>query len=189
MIAHLRHHLVAYLALFIALGGTSYAATRLPADSVGSEQVVNGSLQYQDFQRGGLSDGVFKQPGNLPELGSGKTLRGNYSLGGPGTGGPDYATDSISFVFTLKSAPEPHYVKHGQTPPPECKGSLSLPKADPGHLCLYEAEPSGTVNNQSVGDPVSGNVAAANRFGAIVNAWAEENYVFAVSGTWAVTSP
>ena len=35
---HLRHHLVAYLALFIALGGTTYAAS-LPRNSVGTAQL------------------------------------------------------------------------------------------------------------------------------------------------------
>jgi len=45
-----RHHL-ALLALFVALGGTSYAATGalLPKNSVGSAQVINGSLQKLDL--------------------------------------------------------------------------------------------------------------------------------------------
>ena len=36
--SHLEGNLVAYLALFVALGGSSYAVTRLPANSVGAEQ-------------------------------------------------------------------------------------------------------------------------------------------------------
>jgi hypothetical protein len=36
--AHLRHHAVAYLALFITLGGTAYAAS-LPRNSVGTAQL------------------------------------------------------------------------------------------------------------------------------------------------------
>jgi hypothetical protein len=45
-----RHHL-ALLALFFALGGTSFAAGNalLPKDSVGSKQVINGSLQTSDL--------------------------------------------------------------------------------------------------------------------------------------------
>ena len=45
-----RHHL-ALLALFVALGGTSVAATNalLPRNSVGSAQVVNGSLRKADL--------------------------------------------------------------------------------------------------------------------------------------------
>jgi len=50
---HLRRHLVAYLALFVALSGTGYAASEklLPRNSVGSAQVINGSLQKVDLSR------------------------------------------------------------------------------------------------------------------------------------------
>jgi len=41
---HLRGNAVAYLALFIALGGTSYAAINLPAGSVGARQIKNHSI-------------------------------------------------------------------------------------------------------------------------------------------------
>lgn len=36
--------IVAYLALFVALGGTTYAATSLPANSVGTKQLKNGAV-------------------------------------------------------------------------------------------------------------------------------------------------
>jgi collagen triple helix repeat protein len=47
-----RHHL-ALLALFVALGGTSVAARNalLPRNSVGSAQVINGSLQKGDLAK------------------------------------------------------------------------------------------------------------------------------------------
>jgi Collagen triple helix repeat (20 copies) len=46
-----RHHL-ALLALFVVLGGTSYAAVNaLPKNSVGSKQVINGSLQTLDLSK------------------------------------------------------------------------------------------------------------------------------------------
>ncbi|MGI8413108.1 MAG: hypothetical protein ACR2LV_07395 [Solirubrobacteraceae bacterium] len=41
---HLRSNIVAYLALFVALGGTSYAAFSLPAGSVGARQLRDGSV-------------------------------------------------------------------------------------------------------------------------------------------------
>jgi len=45
-----RHHL-ALFALFVALGGTSFAASSalLPQNSVGTTQVINGSLQTNDL--------------------------------------------------------------------------------------------------------------------------------------------
>ena len=48
MLTRLRKHLlgnaVAYAALFVALGGTSYAAATLPKNSVGTAQIKNGSI-------------------------------------------------------------------------------------------------------------------------------------------------
>jgi hypothetical protein len=41
---HVRSNAVAYLALFVALGGTGYAAANLPANSVGNRQIKNGSV-------------------------------------------------------------------------------------------------------------------------------------------------
>jgi hypothetical protein len=46
---HLRQNAIAYLALFVALGGTSYAAINLPAGSIGSKQLRNGSITPVKF--------------------------------------------------------------------------------------------------------------------------------------------
>src|SRR5215471_12045980 len=40
---------ISVIALFVALGGTSYAALTIPRNSVGSAQVINGSLQSADL--------------------------------------------------------------------------------------------------------------------------------------------
>jgi hypothetical protein len=49
---HLRGHFVAYLALFFALGGTSFAAVNaLPKNSVGSPQIKNGAIQKVDLAK------------------------------------------------------------------------------------------------------------------------------------------
>jgi hypothetical protein len=48
---HLHGHAVAYLALFVALGGTSYAASRLPSNSVGTAQLRPGAVLAQDIGR------------------------------------------------------------------------------------------------------------------------------------------
>jgi hypothetical protein len=49
--AYIRRHHLALLALFFALGGTAAAAGNalLPANSVGTRQVINGSLQTNDL--------------------------------------------------------------------------------------------------------------------------------------------
>jgi hypothetical protein len=41
---HVRSNLIAYTALFVALGGTSYAAISLPANSVGTQQLRDGAV-------------------------------------------------------------------------------------------------------------------------------------------------
>src|SRR6476469_191818 len=53
----------ALLALFVALGGTSYAAIKLPKDSVRSKQVKDHSLLAQDFATGQLPAGKPGAPG------------------------------------------------------------------------------------------------------------------------------
>jgi len=50
-------HAIATTALFVALGGTSYAVSKLPKNSVGSEQVRDGSLQAGDLAAGVVSSG------------------------------------------------------------------------------------------------------------------------------------
>ena len=45
---------VALLALIVALGGTSYAAAKLPKNSVGSKQVKNSSLKAKDIAPGAI---------------------------------------------------------------------------------------------------------------------------------------
>jgi hypothetical protein len=66
--AHARRNVVAYIALFVALGGTSYAAIKLPANSVKAKQIAPGavrssevkdrSLLAKDFKRGQLRAGA-----------------------------------------------------------------------------------------------------------------------------------
>ena len=43
-LTYIRHNAIALLALFVALGGTSYAALSLPAGSVGTKQLRNHSI-------------------------------------------------------------------------------------------------------------------------------------------------
>ena len=60
VLRHLRGNLVAYVALLFALSSTSYAAADklLPANSVGTKQVINGSLLKKDFKAGQLPRGA-----------------------------------------------------------------------------------------------------------------------------------
>lgn len=54
LLDYIRRHHIALLALFVALGGTSYAAIKLPANSVGSRQLRNGAVTQRKLARGVL---------------------------------------------------------------------------------------------------------------------------------------
>src|SRR3954465_13913192 len=76
LVKHLRQHTVGYVALFVALSGGAYAATALPANSVGTAQVKNHSLLKADFKNGQIPAG---KPGAAGARGA---------AGAPGTRGP-----------------------------------------------------------------------------------------------------
>ncbi len=52
---HFKSNVIAYLALFVALGGTSYAAATLPAGSVGTRQLRNHSVSPIKLQKGSIA--------------------------------------------------------------------------------------------------------------------------------------
>ena len=55
LLRHFQANLVAYLALFVALGGTSYAALSLPTGSVGARQLKNHSIGPVKFDRSSIA--------------------------------------------------------------------------------------------------------------------------------------
>ncbi|MGO9751968.1 MAG: hypothetical protein ACLP8S_21665 [Solirubrobacteraceae bacterium] len=55
LLAHARSNAVAYVALFIALGGTSYAAFSIPANSVGTQQLRNGAVTTKKIANGSIT--------------------------------------------------------------------------------------------------------------------------------------
>src|SRR3954464_3335497 len=74
MARHLTYaNVTATIALFVALGGASYAAVKLPKNSVTSVQVKNRSLLAKDFKKGQLKRGVAGVKGDT----------GPRGLGGP----------------------------------------------------------------------------------------------------------
>lgn len=108
-VTYVRRHHIGLLALFIALGGVSYAAVNLPKNSVGPKQlkrgavtqakvrngaitsakVRDGSLLRKDFRRGQLPRGPVGPAGPAGPAGA---------TGAPGTPGPAGATGPTGTV-------------------------------------------------------------------------------------------
>ena len=55
MLDYLRRHHVGVIALFVALGGTSYAATQLPHNSVGTGQIRAGAVTTAKIHNGAIT--------------------------------------------------------------------------------------------------------------------------------------
>jgi hypothetical protein len=187
---------VALLALFVALGGSSYAALKITGknikngtvtsadlknNSVRSIDVRNGSLRSKDFKTGELPQGPPGPQGPkgdtgpagplLDTLPSGRTLRGTFGMYGHGeiNNGLEAASESVSFPIPLASAPSVKVVQDGTaSAPPECPGTAADPTAAPGWLCVYEnrAQNQRPGSYPSVTAPGSGFSPSASRFGA-----------------------
>jgi hypothetical protein len=69
LVHHLRRNTISYIALFVALSGSAYAATALPLNSVGTAQVKNHSLLKVDFRNGQIPAGKNGSPGAPGERG------------------------------------------------------------------------------------------------------------------------
>jgi hypothetical protein len=54
IIGYLKSNVLAAIALFVALGGTSYAATQLPGNSVGAKQIQNHSITPTKFKQSAI---------------------------------------------------------------------------------------------------------------------------------------
>jgi hypothetical protein len=86
VLSHVKSNLVGYLALFVALGGTSYAAASLPKNSVGRAQLRKGAVTASKVKAHSLTRGDFKR-GQLPR--GAKGARGIQGVqGSPGSQGP-----------------------------------------------------------------------------------------------------
>jgi hypothetical protein len=208
-------NVISVLALFVALGGASYAALELPRNSVGTTQLRNGAVTRAKVNpkllaalkgRRGVrgrtgAAGAAGAPGAagvtgaagllLDALPSGKSLRGVYSVGG-GDGlkaNSETGWSAVTFQLPLASAPTPHFISKGSTPPAECPGNVSSPAAAPGHLCVYEG---GQVANGPVVvfDPTTQYTSGSSRFGfGLYVTPGFDHYEYETHGTWAVTAP
>lgn len=203
-------NVMATSAVFIALGGSSYAAIQvtgknvkdssltgkdIKSSSLTSSDVKNRSLLGVDFKSGQLpsgpqgtqgTQGPKGDPGPLLEtLPPGKTLRGVFATRDTDNTQGARAYDSITFSIPLAAAPTAHYLNEGSAPTADCPGSPASPEAAPGHLCVYERTASAV--SRTVLDPISGDNPGSSRYGAVV--FSSNTNETATYGTWAVKAP
>jgi hypothetical protein len=55
VLGYLRRHHIGLIALFVALGGTTYAATQLPSNSVGTAQIRAGAVTTAKIRNGAIT--------------------------------------------------------------------------------------------------------------------------------------
>jgi hypothetical protein len=142
--AHVRGNVVAYLALFVALGGTSYAAFRLPAGSVGTRQLRNGAVTSTKIANGSIT------PAKLNAGAVGGTIRHWAFVDQDGTliGG------SRGSHVSLGHGGSPYLVSWGDRFPHSCAVLASSPGTE-------GTDPIATSIGIHVNEP-------ASRFGATV---------------------
>lgn len=115
-------------------------------------------------------------------LPSGKSLAGTWIAGvGPELGfGKGAAAAAISFGIPLSAAPEIVIVKkeqEGKEHAAECPGSLAVPLAAKGKLCLYTGQESGLELQSATPAPVGALLTYTGTPGT------------GDAGTWVVTAP
>lgn len=213
IVGYFRRNIIALLALFLALGGSSYAAaslingSKIKPHSIPKNRLTNAAIaglrgnqgpqgpQGQQGQQGpqGVqgAQGAQGPPGPFPDgdLPANKTVRGDFGFGHnvPGGTGTLVNVTSISFGFRFAAPPTPHVILAGQTPPAECPGTVSAPEAASGNLCIYESDNANRASLDCFNAQLQQN--AADRTGAILRLLSLANSSTVEShGTWAATS-
>jgi hypothetical protein len=102
-------HAIALVALFVALGGTGYAALKLPKNSVSAKQIAKNAVRSGEVKNGSLKKGDFAA-GQLPAGPQGaQGPQGPQGLQGvPGDAGPAGVVGAITVMrndITLPAGP------------------------------------------------------------------------------------
>jgi hypothetical protein len=94
-------NVIATLALFVALGGSSYAAIKLPKNSVGSGQIKTNPVGSSEVKQGSLGTGDFKSS-QLAALEGPRGPQG--AAGAPGVSGYQLLSESEPTTATTFKA-------------------------------------------------------------------------------------
>ncbi len=203
-------NVVSCIALFVALGGTGYAAISLPRNSVGPKQIQPHSIDNSKIKKGSLLKSAFKQ-GQLPRglrglrgkpgaagaagpqgasftlattLPSGQTEYGDYGVYGFGGG---YVGGVVGFRIPLAqgiAAANAHFIASQQFTP-ECP---AFKQAAAGQLCVYQTNATNSTIAGIFGTDGT-SVAGSSSVGFQIYFTAPGAGPANSFGEWAVTAP
>jgi hypothetical protein len=184
---------ISLIALFVALGGTSYAAIHLPKNSVGSKQLKKNAVTSKKIKNGAVTASKINPVGltvpnatnathatnadhatsadsaPLPStLPTGQTERGSFAAIDDISAANQGAASAITWPIPLAADPVVHIIPPSGTPPTGCSGSVSNPQASSGNLCIFVAfkgVPDGTITTLNPEDNQNGE---AGRSGAMI---------------------
>jgi hypothetical protein len=203
---YLQRHHVALLALFLALGGTSFAA----ASFINGKQIKPGSLPKNRLTKSAIrslkgNKGAQGQRGPtgaqgiqgiqgvqgiqgpagplITTLPAGATLRGMYSWAGRTLSAGYHPVVPLSFPFPLATAPTMNVIAVGGASTAACPGTAANPQAAAGNLCVYQSRNDGNLAIQALAEVNSG------RYGADLYFPIATDKDYEYLGTWAVTAP
>ena len=182
------------IAVFIALGGTSYAAATLARNSVGSPQLKTGAVKTPDIAGNAVTSAKVRN-GTIgtadlapavtaaqPVLRSGQTMRGFFAAGG---GSDAYIGDAVTFPQRLPTSFDKANVEYRPvgTTSGNCPG---VGQARAGWACLYLGQ-SGTADLCCIyGDDYSTPRVSHHGFRIY---WTTTGGFSFADGSWAVTAP
>jgi len=154
---------ISLIALFVALGGTSYAAvTALPANSVGTAQLKNGAVTPAKLNSS-VATVYHKYGGTLP---TGKTEVGDWSFGTSadvtsGTNGRPGFSFPVPLAGAIAAGKAIYVTGASAT---HCPGAG---KANAGYLCVYQKllVNKTTTTSASIFNPETGATATASQRG------------------------
>ena len=176
--------IVAYLALFIALGGSSYAATQLGSARTDTASIAAKKKSKRVRGPAGRSA--------LAPLHGGETIHGAWALVAHGV-------DVTGITFPIPaSQPVDSYhavVQGNDTEPGDgCTGAAAAPVAAPGFVCIYFGSNTGTANFAygigALSDASTNEDTATgdgSPYGFMIKI--SGSPVFTANGTWAYTAP
>jgi hypothetical protein len=203
------------LALFVALGGSSYAALNLPKGSVGgkhlrknavtSPKVKPGSLLLSDFRRSqraalrGPAGAVGLQGppgaqgtqgpagrGVLEPLRSGETITGGFWLQARAAVGAEVEADFIPLGALTQDPITTSDAFYNGIGVEPCTGTADAPTAPPGVLCVYTTA-SVNVANRTLANVITTDAARRRGFSALITSAAAGEY--GLVAVWAYTEP